>query len=40
MNSVRYHHGTANGLSAGIATFEKFVPILYDTPGSLRRLVP
>ncbi len=28
VNSVRYHHGTANGLSAGIATFEKFVPTL------------
>ena len=27
VNSVRYHHGTANGLSAGIGRFEKFWPI-------------
>ncbi len=37
---MRYHQGTANGLSAGISTFEKFVPTLYDTPGNVRRFVP
>jgi hypothetical protein len=40
VNTVRYHQGTAKGLSAGIGTFEKLVPTLYDVPGNVRRFMP
>src|SRR5438094_5258145 len=39
-NVVRYHHGTANGLSESIGRCTKFWPILYDMPGRSRRFMP
>src|SRR5947207_9622220 len=38
-NVVRYHHGTANGLSESIGRCTKFCPILYDMPGRSRRFM-
>src|SRR5215470_1315358 len=40
VNSLRYHHETAYGLSGGIGRFEKFAPIGYPMPGYFRRFMP
>src|SRR5262245_59573322 len=37
--SVRYHHDTLKGLSAGMGRFEKFLAIGYVVPGSERRFM-
>src|ERR1051326_1380254 len=37
---VRYHQGTAEGLSESIARREKLRPIAYVIPGSARRFIP
>src|SRR4029453_7797086 len=39
-NSVRYHHGQANGLSTGIGRFEKLRPMGKAMPGRERMFIP
>src|SRR5690349_19046270 len=38
--SLRYHHGTANGLVESIGRWTKFFPMPYVIPGIERRFIP